>query len=249
MSIKLADLKRTRPHGKALAEMARPLVGDRPLLMFSAGKDGVAAALYLLEHFGDCVPVATEFVPGMTFFRDAIAYYERRLFKRRIHVCPHPNFWKLQRTFVYQTPRRAAILAAADLPAPEFDDILDLVKEQEGLAPDLYTAEGTRAAENMGRGVTIKNSGPILAHKRRWWPIWELSKTEVMDLLRRHDMPLSWEYDFLPSSFTGLHFQYVERIRKHSPEDYQRILHFFPLFGAELYRHELARNRKDRTDG
>lgn len=244
MSIKLADLKAIRPHGKALADEARPLVGDRPLLMFSAGKDGVAAALYLLEHFGDCVPVATYFVPGLEFWDDAIAYYERHLFKRKIHVCPHPSFWKLQRSFVYQTPRRAAIIAAADLPTPEFDDILALVKEQEGLAPDLYAAEGTRAAENMSRGVLIKNKGPIIHHTKRWWPIWELSKAEVLDMLKRHDMPLSWEYDFLPSSFTGLHYQYVERIRRHSPADYQRILDWYPLYEAESFRYEIARNRK-----
>jgi len=45
---------------------------------------------------------------------------------------------------------------------------------------------------------------------------------------------------WMKRSFDGIHVGYLGPIKKNAPQDYQRILDWFPLVEAEVWRHERA---------
>jgi hypothetical protein len=53
-------------------------------------------------------------------------------------------------------------------------------------------------------------------------------------------LKLSGEYECMKRSFDGIHVDYLVPIKKNAPEDYKRILEWFPFIEAEAWRHERA---------
>jgi hypothetical protein len=66
------------------------------------------------------------------------------------------------------------------------------------------------------------------------------SKREVVDVIAKEGLKLSAEYQWMKRSFDGIHVGYLGPIKKNAPQDYQRILDWFPLVEAEVWRHERA---------
>jgi hypothetical protein len=98
----------------------------------------------------------------------------------------------------------------------------------------------------MARAMTANKIGPIRHKRKRWWPVWEMTKAEVLQYIAKFDMLLSWEYDFLPSSFSGLDYQYSAMVKRHSEADWRRNLEWYPVMEAEHYRYEQAKARGGR---
>jgi hypothetical protein len=61
-----------------------------------------------------------------------------------------------------------------------------------------------------------------------------------MEYIAKAGMPRSWEYDFLPSSFSGLDYQYTAMVKRHSLADWHKILEWYPLLEIEHLRYERA---------
>jgi hypothetical protein len=82
--------------------------------------------------------------------------------------------------------------------------------------------------------------GPITLSKKKWHPIWDWSKTEVVDAIAKAGLKLSVEYAWMKRSFDGIPVGYLAPIKKNAPADYQKILDWFPFVEAEVWRHERA---------
>jgi hypothetical protein len=229
------------PYGPDLYKMVREEMGPRVLLKFSGGKDAIAVALAIREHFDEIVPLFLYLVPGLSFVDEAMDYYERKLFDgRKILKAPHPAVFEWMYHSTYMCPASAAVAAAANLPVPEYEDINEAVREQEGLPSNCLAATGVRYSVNMTRVQLVRKHGPILYKSGTWMPVWDWNKREVLDCLRHHDIKLSADYAVANKSFDGLHISYIYPIKKHFPEDYKKILEWFPLLDAEIWRHERA---------
>ena len=97
---------------------------------------------------------------------------------------------------------------------------------------------GVRAEDGPIRMMALRKYGPITLSKRKWHPIWDWSKTEVVDAIAKAGLKLSGDYAWMKRSFDGIHVGYLAPIKKNAPEDYKRILEWFPLVEAEVWRHE-----------
>jgi hypothetical protein len=69
-------IRETQPYGQALFGKVKKHNGERALLSFSAGKDALAAALALREHYEEVVPFYMYLVPGLPFVEESLDYYE-----------------------------------------------------------------------------------------------------------------------------------------------------------------------------
>lgn len=212
---------------------------DTILLAFSCGKDAIGAWLECRKHFPRIVPYYMYFVPGLQFVEDSIRYYED-FFGCHIHRIPHPSFYRLINNFVFQPPQRRPIIEAAELPDSTFLDMQNELRESLGLGKECFVASGVRAADSPQRRVTIKKYGPISEKAGQFLPIWDWNKDRLVSEIRAAGVKLPIDYKIFGRSFDGIDYRFLEPMRVHLPDDYRRVLDWFPLADVELKRREYA---------
>lgn len=222
---------------EVIAEMAERQ--RRTQIAFSCGKDSVAAWLAIRDSFEEVVPYYLYIVPGLEFVEESLLHYEQ-FFGRRIIRLPHPSLHRMLNNFVFQPPERCLVIEQAQLPMHSYEDIRQVVCETTGLPLDTYVADGVRAADSPMRRVAINTHGAISHAQKKYHPVWDMVKADLIALFRRHAVKLPREYNWFGRSFDGLDLRFLAPIKKHAPRDYQRIIDWFPLADLEFYRWERA---------
>lgn len=212
---------------------------DTILLSFSAGKDSLAAWLVLREHFPRIVPVYKYLVPGLGFVERSLAYYEQ-FFGTRIHRYPHPSFYRWLRRLTFQAPQNTHTVLAANLPEFAHDELMARVRQDRGLPQDCPVAIGTRACDSPQRRLMFAKRGPVSKDGLTFCPVWDMDKADVVRVIADAGARLPVDYRIFGRSFDGIDFRFLYGIKRHWPEDYERILEFFPLAELELKRYEYA---------
>ncbi|WP_051386167.1 hypothetical protein [Actinokineospora inagensis] len=213
--------------------------GKRVLLGFSRGKDSLAAWLAMREAGITVVPYHLYLVPGLQFVEDSLKFYED-FFGTRIVNLPHPSLYRWLNSFLFQPPERCAIIEAAQFPEPTYEELADLLRNDLDL-PRAWNADGVRAADSPNRRMAMVTHGPVREHLRKVSPVWDWRIADVRAALARHSCPLPPEYDWFGRSFDGLDYRFLKPIKDHAPEDYARILEWFPLADLEIFRRDLTR--------
>jgi hypothetical protein len=226
------------PRGAALMESVKSLYGPRALLAFSRGKDATAAWLAMRDHFDDVVPVFFDTIPGISFVEESLDYFER-FFGRKIYRLPHPSFYEMLRTNLFQTPSRIGYIAGLDLP-PEYDFSAahKMVREVEGLPDDVPCANGVRAADSPIRRVSLMKHGPISYQTRQWSPVWEWNKRDLERAFDTSGVQLPLDYQLFGRTLDGLDYRFMAPLKRERSDDYKRVLEWFPLVELELWRIE-----------
>lgn len=216
---------------------------DTVVLMFSCGKDSIAAWLALRPHFRRIVPVYQYLVPGLGFVERSIRYYEE-FFGTAILQYPHSCLYRWLSHYTFQAPENCSIITAARVPNFTHEQLRDIVCEDVGLPVGTWTAVGTRAADSQARRMSFVKGGSMNHKKKTFFPVWDWRKERLVGALREAGVKLPAEYRLWGRSFDGLDFRFLHGIKKHWPEDYERILALFPLAELELVRAEFAQRRK-----
>lgn len=230
--------------------MAEPLSGvetiaavrarqSETLLAFSTGKDAIAAWLAIREHFETVHPYYLYLVPGLEFVEESLDYYER-FFGVRIRRLPHPSLHRWLNSFTFQPPERCAVIDQAGLPEHDYSDIRNVMIEDLRLDPGMLVADGVRAADSPMRRIAIKRHGPISIKQGRYHPIWDWRKADLVECFRRSGVRLPVDYVMFGRSFDGLDARFLVPLKRHRPDDYRRVLSWFPLAEIETYRWERA---------
>lgn len=102
------------------------------LLSFSRGKDSLAAYVQLRRHGFRIVPVHYYLVPGLSFIRESLDYYER-VFGCHIYDLPNPSLYRMLDELIYQPPERCRHIEAAGLVQYTYDQLFAIVKLAVGL--------------------------------------------------------------------------------------------------------------------
>lgn len=223
-----ADIRRQ------LAEAGKPV-----LVAFSTGKDALACEAALREAGVETKLAYLYYIPGLQFVEETLAQQEDMLGKP-IARYPHPSLWRWLNALVFQPPERCAIIEAAKMPNIDYDTMWDLIRDDMGLPHDTLVADGVRAADSIVRRASFVRHGVLKPAKRKVSPIADWVKAEVMDCLRRHRLTLPRDYEWFDRSFDGIDYRFLEPISRHAPDDYQRILEWFPLAELELFRTNLT---------
>ncbi len=224
--------------GQALidAVKAHSPSGDTILLSFSGGKDSIAMWLAIREHF-DIIPYFLYWLPGLSFVDAAIEYYED-YFDTEIIRLPHPLFYNMLRTYSYREPHELAIVQAMNLTEFDFADVDDIIAMQYGLdAP--FCAIGMRAADNIDRRNLIFQQGSVGIKKRRYYyPIWDWNVSQVSQIIIDNGVKIPADYKYWGRTLAAFDYQYLKPLRKAFPDDYNRMLEWFPLLEVEFFRYE-----------
>lgn len=212
------------------------------LLAFSTGKDSIAAWLAIRDSFDRVVPYYLYLVPGLEFVDESLAYYER-FFGVRILRLPHPSLHRWLNNFLFQPPEHGAVIEQADLPDFDYRDIQRAICADLGLRDDLLTADGVRAADSPMRRIAIKTHGPISRTGRKYHPVWDWLKADLISAFNRHGVRLPVDYKLFGRTFDGLDLRFLLPLKRHRPADYRRVLEWFPLADLEVFRWECANGK------
>jgi hypothetical protein len=212
---------------------------DTVLLAFSTGKDSLAAWLQLRPHFPRIVPIFKYLVPGLQFVERSLRYYED-YFQTRIVRVPHPSLYRWLRHLTFQAPENCSPIEHARLPLFDHEHVRDRVCQSLGLPAGTWIAVGTRACDSPQRRMAFNRTGPINERLRSFYPVWDWNKARLVECLQASGVKLPCEYRVFGRSFDGLDFRFLYGIKKHWPDDYRRILAWFPLAELEIKRHEYA---------
>jgi hypothetical protein len=208
---------------------------DTVLLSFSRGKDSIAAYVKLRRHGFRIVPVHYRLVPHLSFIDESLAYYER-IFGTKIYDLPAPGLYGMWNEFVYQPPERLRHIERLNLETYTYDQLFAIVKLAVGLPLDTYTAVGVTMNDSLNRRATINKHGPVNQGRKQFFPIYDYNRSRIISEVRESGISLPKDYRMFGRSFDGIDHRFLAPIREHYPEDYARILEYFPLAGLELDR-------------
>lgn len=224
---------------------ARLAAEGRPVCVaFSGGKDCIAANLALREAGIETRLAHMYLIPGkepgttLDFVEDGLKALEDA-FQQKVHRYPHPSLYRWLVNLVFQPPERCAVIEAANLVVPEYEDTWAIIRHDLGLDPDTWVADGVRAADSLTRRASIKLHGAMKEESRKVSPIWDWLTGRTYGYIEDHGIPLPVDYELFGRSFDGLDHRFLSPIKEHFPRDFEQILEWFPLADLELVRNEL----------
>lgn len=213
-----------------LADLHEPVA-----LSFSCGKDSIAAWLAMREYDIEIVPVYFWLVPDLKFVDEELAYFED-FFGTHIYRYPNPSFYRLISNLVHQTPERLRAIEAANLPIPDCQQEWDIIMDELGLPRKTWKADGVRAADSLNRRSSFVRHGVMKESNRKVSPIADWLKAEVMGIIDRYGVKLPIDYEIFGRSFDGIDYRFIEPMREHLPDDFERIVEWFPFCVTDLIR-------------
>lgn len=217
---------------------------DRPVLVaFSGGKDSWAATLALLDAGIEVELGYLYNPPGRTpgraldFIEEGLNYFEDTM-GVKVHRYPHPAFYRMLNSMVFQPPERIETILAAELPEPDFQFVWDEIRYDLGLDLDTWCADGVRASDSLVRRASIKRHGAMKPASSKVSPIWDWLQGDVYDYIEYHGLKLPVDYELFGRSFDGIDYRFLKPVKERFPSDYEQILEWFPLAEMEIYRNE-----------
>lgn len=224
--------------GEPLLEFAKKQKGDTVLLSFS-GKDSLVMWHYLLAHGFKVMPYYLDWIPDLSWVNESISYYEG-YFGQHIIRLPHPHFWDYLNSFFYQPPERVAAIRSLDFPNYDFADVDNMIAAWKGLG-EPFCAIGMRRNESLARRRMIEQMGSIGDGKRRFfYPVWDWSISDVVEYIKKMNVKLPADYWHWGNTNTTFIYRYMERIKTLYPEDWKKVLQWFPLIELEFFRYEVV---------
>lgn len=233
MTTEIAGVPSSADIREQLASEGRPV-----LLAFSRGKDSIASWLALRAAGVEVIPYHMYLVPGLRFVDESLAYF-REWFGQPIANIPHPSLYRWLNGATFQVPERLAVIDAARLPEPDFAAVLGMLRTDLGLPAETWVADGVRACDSPVRRLSIAQHGPMKQGSRKVSVVWDWTVAEVRACITAASIDLPAEYGWFGRSFDGLDYRFLAPLRDHAPDDFRRVLDWFPLAELELFRREV----------
>lgn len=207
---------------------AQSRVSDSVIVGFSGGKDSIVTLDLCCRYFKTVHCFFMYQIPGLSFQEASIRYVEKRY---GVEVMRIPHF-ELSNFFRYGVFRK-----------PDFD--VGIVKPL-----DVYTwlrlqtdtwwiAAGERIADSIVRRAMMKRSGSIDIKRGRFYPVSLFTKADIVGYIKHHKLKVSPESNLLGHSFRSLMPDDLAVIKSYYPDDYKKIIDWFPFVEAGVFRKEM----------
>jgi len=242
----------TEIHGMS-SDQALPILCDifkgRALVSFSGGKDAVGVVLALrAAGFDDLHLYHMYGVPGLRLVEQGLRYYEA-LWQTRITRVAHPGLHAQLENREFQPWHRYALIEMWGPEVMSFDDLSREVRRDLGWSKEVPTAVGVRMDDSIFRAAALRKSGVYNRTRNVLYPVFDWSRDRLRQAFIDTGTRLAPDYRFLGRSFSGdgIDFRFVYHLRKHYPDDYQRLRLWFPCIGAELARYLFSFRAQERA--
>lgn len=217
----------------------RARLGPTVVLAFSNGKDACGSWLNLRRYFEDIRPVYREIVPGLAFVEESLAHYER-FFGAKITRVPSEALMRNVERLSFMTWAQGTAVDAAPMfrgfGTSELNQVLYRTLK---LPPDAtWVANGLRRGDSMARALILKSKGPADEDLHVFSCVFDWTDARLEEELRAAGCGLPVDYALFGRSFDSIRARFLRPIKEHFPDDFKRILEWFPLAEVELLRYE-----------
>lgn len=215
--------------GEELCAYVREQTGPAVILKFSRGKDAQAAYHQLRRFFDRIVCVHLDALPEpLRLETEGIARWERFTGEKVLRYV-QPAFVRKMQNYVYQPPGRWQSIQAAAFPSGyDYEAINDHARRAAGV-PRAWAAVGSRAADSILRRRSIKMSGSLTPSQRKFLPVFDWNLDRVCAAVEELGVGLPVDYELFGRTFDGISCDYLGPLRERYPDDYERVLRWFPL--------------------
>lgn len=204
------------------------LLTDSVIVSYSGGKDSAVTLDLCCRYFKTVHVFFMYQVPGLSFQEAVLKLAEKR-YGVEIYRLPH---WELSHFY------RTGSFCKFDpsIPKVTITDIYAHVRQVFGAH---WIAAGERAKDSVVRGAMIKKSGSVDHQRGRLYPIAYWSKPQVLKYIEVQKIKVSPESQVLGHSFRSMAPEDMAALKKHYPDDFDRVTAAFPLIGASAAKAEM----------
>lgn len=202
-------------------------ITDSVLVSFSMGKDSIATMDLCFKYFKHVQPFFMYMVPGLRFQEEALAKYEHHYNTHIIRV-PHFETSDFYRYGSFRDPDYS-------VPRVKIKDVYNLVRKKTGIT---WIAGGEKINDSIVRRAMLKHSGSIDTQRGRFYPVMYWTDKEVKQYIKMNKLLYPKFNQELRFSFHSLAGKELSAIKHIYPQDYERILKFFPEAKAGVLRYE-----------
>lgn len=202
-------------------------VTDSVIVGFSTGKESIVTLDLCFRYFKHVQPYYLYTVPNISFSENVLQWYENK-YDCEIIRLPAESVSEYFRYGCYRTP---------DLSFPVVceKDIMNYVRMQSGI---WWCATGERIEDSIYRRAMIKHSGTISEGNGRMFPVATWSKKEILEYIKHHKLKIGKDSKLMGHSARLLQVHDLIIIRDKFPDDYEKILHIYPLAESAIKRFE-----------
>lgn len=230
------------PESDALCREIAKASGGVCLLSFSRGKDALAAWLNLSRFFRRIVPFTCAGIPHVDFADEYLAYCER-IFGTHIIRLQDGGLYANIEALQYQYPHDEEWIDKTEFPVYDAQDIADIIRNHLGL-PRAWTAYGLNASDSLDRMITVRQCKGRYYGTRSFYPNFDWTHKQIMDVLRQSNIRLSNEYHIAARSFAGgLMPHNLLAVDKRAPQLFRQLEYYYPLLKASLCRSQWRNER------
>lgn len=203
-------------------------ITDSVLVGYSGGKESLVVLDICFRYFKKVQPYHLYYVPGLSWHEKMYRWCEERygLDVIKIPCDPVSMFFRYG---IYTIPDET-------FPIISQNDIWKYLRIRSGI---WYIAQGERVNDSLARRAWIKNSSSIDMKTGRLFPVSMWKTQEIYDYIKHHKLYLPEEQKRLKHSFRIFDAEDLTYIKEHHPEDYEKIVHVFPLAGALTVKHKI----------
>ena len=197
------------------------------IVAFSGGKES-AATLDMCSRYFDRVAAFFLYIcPNLSFQERQLEWYESRYGVDIIRL-PHPMCSEFMRYGVFRD-------FDPNVPIIGINDVYSHVRRLTGMQ---WVAAGERIDDSIVRRAMIKHSGTVDAKRGRFYPVANWSKADIMRYIKLHNLRQGNDSRVLGFSFRGLEGRQLWAIKKHFPEDYEKLKALYPFCEGAVVRYE-----------
>lgn len=211
---------------------------DGVLVGVSCGKDSVVTLDLCARFFKRVVGYFMYIVKGLSFQEATLRYYEKRYGIEIIRV-PHFFVSTLLRYGAYCPPDH-------DVPIVSTLDTYNYLREKSGI---YWIAGGERISDSVVRMAMIKHSGTIDDVRGRIYPVAHWNTGQINDYIAKRRLKLSPETRLFGRSMMGFLPRDMYLLKQHYPEDFQKIIEWYPDSIMALKQFELYCKDEVNEDG
>lgn len=202
---------------------------DSAILFLSLGKDSLVLLDLIYPRFKRIVCVFMYFVKGLDHIERWIGWVKAKYPRIEFVQMPHWNLTYILRGGMYCVPN-------PDVKLLKLADVVKAMRKKYGIE---YVFLGMKKADGMNRNLMLKeyeaqgyeNNGLV-------YPLAEWTQKEILAYMRQKKLPQPVRYSLKASSGVGFNTDCFLWLRKHYPQDLQKIYEVFPMSERVLWEYD-----------
>lgn len=210
-------------------------------LMFSGGKDSVAAWVHLSGYFKRIIPFHCASIPHLKYKEKMLDYYETMFQTRILRLMGEDLKMALVRHIYQLTPWECDQIDEEIGEVEDYGklDILEYLRKEFSL-PRAWCAVGISANDSIDRRIYCNKTGGKNKSNRTFYPCWDWTRSQLLEAIREAGMGISPEYRYCKRSMGGVpSATYNKVLMEHFPDDWKETLRWYPLAEAKNWREKM----------